>query len=168
MRLLDLRRWPRRSTPSARGLWQGGGAGQLADGILGRCPVVWSGGEVQPFGIVVLDPAIWHLARIERQLWCVDGQEFGFYCAVANRGVEDRGTPLDTGITAGSAGLTFAAGANSYFHAPRSERVPDRHQWIAGSLRPRTWMPAAALNLLAEYSRPKQFCWTWRCGGQQP
>ena len=116
-----------------------------------------SGGEVQPFGIVVLDPAIWHLARIERQLWCVDGQEFGFYCAVANRGVEDRGTPLDTGITAGSAGLTLAAGANSYFHAPRSERVPDRHQWIAGSLRPRTWMPTASLNLLAEYSRPKLY-----------
>lgn len=41
-------------------------------------------------------------------------------------------------------------GANSYFHTAQSSRVPERPQWIRGSLRPRTWMPVAALNLLAE------------------
>ena len=58
--------------------------------------VVVPDGEVQPFGIVLLDPAVWQLARIQRQLWRVDGRELDFYSAVASRGIEDRGRPLET------------------------------------------------------------------------
>ena len=147
---MDLERWrrPRQSPPSAHGLRE------LWESI---SLVVVPDGEVQPFGIVLLDPAVWQLARIQRQLWRVDGRELDFYRAVASRGIEDRGAPLETSISTPFPGLTFGAGAFSYFHAPRSERVPDRHQWIAGSLRPRTWMPTAALNLLAEGTRPKLY-----------
>ena len=147
---MDLERWrrPRQSPPSAHGLRE------LWESI---SLVVVPDGEVQPFGIVLLDPAVWQLARIQRQLWRVDGRELDLYSAVASRGIEDRGAPLETSISTPFPGLTFGAGAFSYFHAPRSERVPDRHQWIAGSLRPRTWMPTAALNLLAEGTRPKLY-----------
>lgn len=119
--------------------------------------VVGSNGQIQTFGIVVLGSE-GRLSRVGRQLWCVDGErELCFYTGVAGVGVEDRGEPLDVAIEARSAGLTEAAGANSYFHAARSERVPDTPQWNAGSLRPRTWMPVPALNLLAEHSRPKLY-----------
>ena len=111
-------------------------------------------GSEQPFGIVVLGSE-GAMSRIQRQLWCVDAaRELAFYTSIAGMGVEDRGDSLDGALSARSVGLLAAAGANSWFHTARSERVPEVPLWTSGSLRPRTWIPVPALSLLAEYSRP--------------
>lgn len=45
----------------------------------------------------------------------------------------------------------------SYFHAARSQRLPNELGWTQGTLRPRTWMPTPALNALAIESGPQTY-----------
>eukprot|EP00435_Cladocopium_sp_Y103_P030487 s3817_g7.t1 len=106
-----------------------------------------------PCGLVLLG-SCGRLSRINRHLWVTTSASFRMGASPC---VEARGSRLDACWLDARAASSAAASVYSYFHCPRSFRVPDRPSWSRASLRPRTWMPIEPLNALILASRPGSY-----------